>query len=167
MNMLLRFWYMLLQIRRQAIKPAGFCEPLTRTYCVLPHDLGWRDHLPNYRFLSFIELNTTQWLKTQTQVKKSAWIMATQEVIYLKPMLPFTRFSITSEVIGWDSKYLFFRHEFKAKGKLTAISLCKVMILSAQKSVTPEQITASPEQLNAQISSLQSHQDEVKSATLS
>ena len=62
MNMLLRFFIMtsLLkqQLKQQAITEKLSMETLTapvvRSYRVLPQDMGFRNHLPNYRYLSFI-----------------------------------------------------------------------------------------------------------------
>ncbi len=165
MNMLLRFWFLLLQIYTGFVKPAAVGDAVVRSYRILLHDLGWRDHLPNYRFLSFVELNITQWVKMQTGVKKGAWLMATQEIMYLKPMLPFSRFTISSQLIGWDLKYFFMRHEFRVKGKLTGISVCKIMLLDNKKPVSPALITGQEAHITDEISSLQSHQLAVKEAT--
>lgn len=165
MNMLLRFWYLLLQITFKQIKTQNFDAPLTRRYRVGLHDLGWRDHLPNYRFLSFIELNTTQWLKTQTSLRKAVWLMAAQEVIYLKPVAPLSGFEITSQVIGWDTKYLFLRHEFKVKNKLVATAITKIIVLKNKQAVASEVITGSKESLNESISTFQAHQQAVKNAS--
>lgn len=164
MNMLLRFWYLLAQIALKKIELKEFDASLSRSYRVGLHDLGWRDHLPNYRFLSFIELNTTQWLRTQTPVTDGAWLMATQEVIYLKPVKPFARFEITSQVIGWDAKYLFLRHEFRVKEKLVATAITKVIIIKDKKPVPCLEITGSQERLNDTITTFQAHQQAVKNS---
>lgn len=164
MNMLLRFWYLLAQIALKKVELKEFDESLSRTYRVGLHDLGWRDHLPNYRFLSFIELNTTQWLKTQTPVTNAAWLMAAQEVIYLKPVKPFTRFEISSQVIGWDAKYLFLRHEFRVKEKLVATAITKIIIIKDKKPVPCLEITGSQEKLNDTVRTFQAHQQAVKNS---
>ena len=46
--------------------------------------MGFRDHLPNYRYLSFIELNVTRWVKAcchEKGIKPLNWVIAMQEMI--------------------------------------------------------------------------------------
>ena len=95
MNMLIRFFIMVnllkQQLKQQSVSEHLAIETLTtptvRSYRILPHDMGFRHHLPNYRYLSFIELNITQWLMTcchQKGIKNLGWVIAMQEMVYLK-----------------------------------------------------------------------------------
>ena len=67
MNMLIRFFIMVSLLKQQlkqqltseSLSVETLTVPIVRHYRVLPHDMGFRDHLPNYRYLSFIELNIT------------------------------------------------------------------------------------------------------------
>ena len=92
MNMLIRFFIMISllkqQLDKQSVKQRLSAEmlavPIVRQYRVLPHDMGFRDHLPNYRYLSFIELNITNWLMTcchQKGIKNLGWIIAMQDMV--------------------------------------------------------------------------------------
>ena len=90
MNMLIRFFIMVSLLKQQLKQQQAVSEnlsvetlsaPIVRHYRVLPHDMGFRDHLPNYRYLSFIELNITNWLMAcchQKGLKNLGWIIAMQ-----------------------------------------------------------------------------------------
>ena len=63
MNMLVRFFIMVSLLKQQQKQQATVhmslelvTAPTLRDYRILPHDMGFRTHLPNYRYLSFIEL---------------------------------------------------------------------------------------------------------------
>ena len=58
MNMLLRFFIMVSLLKQQLKQQSTsnhlsietLTAPTVRQYRVLPHDMGFRDHLPNYRY---------------------------------------------------------------------------------------------------------------------
>lgn len=55
MNLLIRYLILCLTFKNYTTLPK-FTDTITRKYRILPHDMGFRDHVPNYRYLSFIEL---------------------------------------------------------------------------------------------------------------
>ena len=126
MNMLIRFFIMVSLLKQQlkqqstseCISIETLIEPTVRHYRVLPHDMGFRDHLPNYRYLSFIELNITRWVMArchQKVIKKLDWIMSMQEMVYLKPIKFLDKVTLSSTVAGWDQKYVYFEHRLQTK----------------------------------------------------
>ena len=93
MNMLIRFFIMVNLLKQQLkqqtasehLSVATLTTSVIRQYRVLPHDMGFRDHLPNYRYLSFIELNITHWLMAcchQKGIKNLGWIIAEPPRLY-------------------------------------------------------------------------------------
>ena len=90
MNMLIRFFIMVSLLKQQLKQQTAnehlsvetLTKPIVRHYRVLPHDMGFRDHLPNYRYLSFIELNITKWLMAcchQKGIKNLGCIIASKK----------------------------------------------------------------------------------------
>ena len=173
MNMLVRFFIMvslLKQQQKQQSKGKMSSElvtaPTLRHYRILPHDMGFRTHLPNYRYLSFIELNITRWLLAcchQTNCKFLRWIIAMQEMIYLKEVKFLDKMSVSSQVVGWDNKYVYFTHRFFVKNQLMAVGMTKVLLINKQGACPPNELNMVGEQLTDVITTWNTHQTAVKS----
>ncbi len=175
MNMLIRFFIMTSLLKQQLKKePASqklsverVTTATTRYYRVLPHDMGFRDHLPNYRYLSFIELNITQWLAKcchHKDIEPLKWVLAMQEMIYLKPIRFLHKITLNSVVVGWDQKYVYFEHRFFVKNQLMGVGMSKFVLEDKQgKRYTPAVLDMTGEQLTATITTWNEHQVAVKS----
>lgn len=175
MNMLLRFFIMT-SLLKQQLKQQSVCEqlsvemltaPIVRHYRVLPQDMGFRNHLPNYRYLSFIELNITRWLLAcshQKGLKSLQWIIAMQEMVYLKEIKFLDKMSVNSSLVGWDHKYVYFEHRFFVKSQLMAVGMTKFVLVNKQGKCTPNCLDMAGEQLTDVITSWNTHQTAVKSA---
>ncbi len=175
MNMLLRFFIMygLLQqkLRHQSLSERLSFEtlsaPTVRHYRVLPHDMGFRDHLPNYRYLSFIEINVTRWLLAcchQKGIKNLDWVIAMQEMIYLKEIKFLAKMTVSSKLVGWDKKYVYFEHRFFVKSQLMSVGMTKFILMDKKGKYTPDILDMTGEQLTDVINSWNKHQVAVKSA---
>ncbi|WP_201536910.1 acyl-CoA thioesterase [Psychrobacter immobilis] len=176
MNMLIRFFIMssLLkqQLKQQSVTERLSIETLTaptvRHYRVLPHDMGFRDHLPNYRYLSFIELNVTRWLMAcchQKGIKPLNWVIAMQEMIYLKQINFLDKMTLSSAVAGWDHKYVYFEHRFFVKNQLMSVGMSKFVLMDKKgQQQVPEVLDMMGEQLTDVITTWNKHQVAIKSA---
>lgn len=175
MNMLLRFFIMS-RLLKQQLKQQSICEqlsiemltvPIVRHYRVLPHDMGFRNHLPNYRYLSFIELNITRWLLAcchQKGIDPLQWIIAMQEIIYLKEIKFLDKMTVSSTVLGWDSKYVYFEHRFFVKSQLMAVGMTKFVLMNKQGKCAPNSLDMTGTKITEVICSWNTHQTAVKSA---
>ena len=175
MNMLIRFFIMISllkqQLNKQSVKQCLSAEmlaaPIVRQYRVLPHDMGFRDHLPNYRYLSFIELNITNWLMTcghQKGIKNLGWIIAMQEMVYLKEIKFLNKMTVNSVLVGWDTKYVYFETRFFVKHQLMGIGMTKFVLTDKKGKCAPELLDMLGEQTNDVIDSWNAHQVAIKSA---
>ncbi|GAB2637447.1 acyl-CoA thioesterase [Psychrobacter pocilloporae] len=174
MNMLLRFFIMVSLLKQQLkhqsasemISLETLTAPTVRHYRVLPHDMGFRDHLPNYRYLSFIELNITNWLMTcchQKGIKNLGWIIAMQEMVYLKQIKFLDKMTLSSAVAGWDHKYVYFEHRFFVKNQLMGVGMTKFVFTDDTGMRTPEVLDMTGERLTEVINTWNNHQIAVKS----
>ncbi|MGE6393091.1 acyl-CoA thioesterase [Psychrobacter pacificensis] len=174
MNMLLRFFIMVSLLKQQlkhqsaseTISLETLTAPTVRHYRVLPHDMGFRDHLPNYRYLSFIELNITNWLMTcchQKGIKNLGWIIAMQEMVYLKQIKFLDKMTLSSAVAGWDHKYVYFEHRFFVKNQLMGVGMTKFVFTDDTGMRTPEVLDMTGERLTEVINTWNNHQIAVKS----
>ena len=176
MNMLIRFFIMssLLkqQLKQQSVTERLSIETLTaptvRHYRVLPHDMGFRDHLPNYRYLSFIELNVTRWLMAcchQKGIKPLNWVIAMQEMVYLKQINFLEKMTLSSAVAGWDHKYIYFEHRFFVKNQLMSVGMSKFVLMDKKgQQQAPKVLDMMGEQLTDVITTWNKHQVAIKSA---
>ena len=174
MNMLLRFFIMVSLLKQQlkhepmseTISFETLIAPTVRNYRVLPHDMGFRDHLPNYRYLSFIELNITNWLMTcchQKGIKNLGWIIAMQEMVYLKEIKFLNKMTVNSVLVGWDKKYVYFETRFFVKHQLMGIGMTKFVLTDKKGKCAPAVLDMLGEQTNDVIDSWNAHQVAIKS----
>lgn len=185
MNMLIRYFILMHLLKREGGKPVSsnsknnkqepaesldqdlFFKPFSRSYRVLPHDMGFRNHLPNYRYLSFIELNITSWifeLKKQTQLSDLTinWIISMQEMVYLKEIKFLNKMTVTSTLEGWDAKYVYFQHHFYVKNTLMAIGLTKFVLTDKKGKLSPEIFGMQGEHLSDVINTWNANQLAIK-----
>ncbi len=143
-------------------------KPFSRSYRVLPHDMGFRNHLPNYRYLSFIELNVTGWLykilkKLNLGGMSVEWIISMQEMVYLKEIKFLDKMKVTSALEGWDEKYVYFQHHFYVKDTLMAVGLTKFVLVTKQGIQPPASLGMVGESLTDVIETWNANQRSIKS----
>lgn len=165
MNMLLRLLMVVFftnqQLKNTNKKPTTFTQPIHQSFRVLPHDLGWRDHLPNYRFFSFIELNIIKWLKLNLG-EVIDWPIVSQEMVYIKRVKPLDKFTVTSQLITWDDKYVYFQHAFNVKNQLVATGISKIMLIKNQTKLSPTMLITGTPPNTALLVSWQQHLQQLK-----
>lgn len=190
MNMLIRFFIVMALLKREHAEQnkgkqqkaqnsvdssasqnnvsADLFQPFSRSYRILPHDMGFRNHLPNYRYLSFIELNVTGWLykilkKNQLGGLSMDWIISMQEMVYLKEIKFLDKMTVTSALEGWDEKYVYFQHHFYVKNTLMAIGLTKFVLMNKEGKQSPAVLGMQGKHLTEVIKTWNSNQTAIKS----
>lgn len=106
MNLFIRMFLIIFLARRKPF--TSVVQVRSDRFRVWLHDLGWRDHLPNYRVYSFMELGRFGiWHQSRLALsgRYSLRMIAAQDFIYLKPIKPFQSFEMTTELLNWDEKY--------------------------------------------------------------
>ena len=168
MNLLLRFLFLWLTsygVRYQ------LNTVVRQYYRVQPHDMGWRDHLPNFRFLSFMELGRFEfWRGVRGDLKSTIGtrLIAAQDMVYIRPVGFLARLAMDTTLAGWDQKYVYFRHDFYVRGKLVAIGMVKEACVIRGSVVNPCDILGaeSPQEANDLLLSWQHFQAEVRNSTV-
>lgn len=190
MNMLIRFFIVMALLKREHAEQnkgkqqkaqnsvdssasqnnvsADLFQPFSRSYRILPHDMGFRNHLPNYRYLSFIELNVTGWLykilkKNQLGGLSMYWIISMQEMVYLKEIKFLNKMTVSSTLEGWDEKYVYFQHHFYVKSTLMAIGLTKFVLMNKEGKQSPAVLGMQGEHLTEVIKTWNANQTAIKS----
>ena len=116
---------------------------------VWPHDLGWRDHLPNYRFCSFFELGRLHfWHGTRLawQGHYRGRMIAAQDILYLRPVPALAAFTCETQLLGWDAKYAYFVHRIYQGEHLCALGLVKEVCLKGGRPVSLLGVLGEPQE---------------------
>lgn len=152
MNLFFRMLIIIFSARQQ--DAVALVEKRNDRFRVWLHDLGWRDHLPNYRVFSFMELGRFGiWHSSRLALsgRYGLRMIAAQDFIYLKPIRPFQVFTMTTEILSWDEKYFYYQHQFFCGKKLVAIGLVKEINLKSGKAVTPLSLLTADSELNGSV----------------
>src|SRR5699024_6780903 len=99
----------------------------------------------------------------QQNQKSLRWIIAMQEMIYLKEVKFLDKITVSSQVVGWDHKYVYFTHRFLVKNQLMAVGITKVLLIKKQGACPPSEFNMVGEQLSDVIATWNTHQSAVKS----
>lgn len=165
-NLLLRLFCLLLSTwlrpRRSPLQQSRV------SFRVWPHDLGWRDHLPNYRFFSFLELGRfALWHASRLPFsgRYHTRMIAAQELVYLRPIRPFSAFECDTRLLGWDHKYCYYLHEVHCAGQLVAVGLVKEACLRRGRVVAPQTVLQLPPQSAPVLVQWQLLQEQLKQLT--
>ncbi|MFT5807759.1 MAG: acyl-CoA thioesterase FadM [Moritella dasanensis] len=152
MNLFFRMLIIIFSARKQ--NAVALVDKRSDRFRVWLHDLGWRDHLPNYRVFSFMELGRFGiWHSARLALsgRYSLRMIAAQDFIYLKPIRPFQAFTMTTEILSWDEKYFYYQHQFFCGDKLVAIGLVKEINLKSGKAVAPSSLLLADSELNGSV----------------
>ncbi len=109
------------------IKPSS---PLTRTRRVNMLDCESFRYMANSKYFYYMDLIRYEVvfrskLYDNTVKKGMFGVLASQKIIYKKPLKMFKKFDITLKLEGSDDKWVYHRQTFKQHGKICAIGFTK------------------------------------------
>lgn len=105
------------------------------TFMAWPWDCDINIHLNNARFLSFMDLSRVYWtaqIGLMPAVLKNHWqgVAGGIEISYIRPIKPFQRFKIITQMIYFDEHYVYLEQSFiSSKKTLHAVAIVKVTLL--------------------------------------
>ena len=127
MNLYLRFLLLLISMPfLKKSKDLKWMEP----FRVWPQDIDINLHLTNARYFSFADLARTYALARfgiLRQMVKKGWlpVVNAEEITFFRPIAPFARLELRTELVYWDEKYFYMQHEYWSKGKICAKALIR------------------------------------------
>ena len=98
----------------------------------------------------------------QSTFEGTRWIIASQQMTYLKQGRLLDKVTLNSQVLGWDSKYFYFRHEFVVKNKVIAVALTKFVLMADGEILPTTTIADKDEQHHPVITSWQNNLADIK-----
>ena len=100
----------------------------------------------------------------QKGIKNLGWIIAMQEMVYLKEIKFLNKMTVNSTLVGWDKKYVYFETRFFVKNQLMGVGMTKFVLTNKQGKCPTEVLDMTGEQLTDIINSWNAHQVAIKSA---
>lgn len=118
-----------------------------------PNDLDLNLHINNGRFLSLMDLGRFDLIARMgllgTFLKKN-WrpVVADAVIQFRRPIRIFQKYTLTSQIIAWDEKWIYIDQRFIRNEKILARGLIKGLIVSPRGSVpVPEVLKASGQEV--------------------
>ena len=97
--------------------PHPVLEPRQASFRAWPFDIDLNRHMNNGRFLSLMDLGRTDLMLStglfQAAISKGWLAMAAGiSITYRRPVFPFQRFHLQTQLIGWDEKWFYLEQSF-------------------------------------------------------
>lgn len=144
MNLYFRLLCLLLKIPfiKKELNPLTVTELQLRTY---PNDLDFNMHVNNGRYLTLMDLGRLHMLAAHglfTATVKRKWfpVLGSAKVHFIRPLKVFQKFTLYSQVIYWDEKWIYVEQKFVYQGKLIATAILKALFVCGKDKITPEQV---------------------------
>lgn len=120
-------------------------EEILQTFRVLPIDLDENLHMNNGRYINYMEVARWELMLRSGFLPlglKEKWIapLAALKVNFIRPFQIFQKFDLRTEIVFWDEKWIYIRHQFFHNEKLHTDGFAKVTIRGKQGSVQPEDV---------------------------
>ena len=101
----------------------------------------------------------------QRPTDKLGWVIASQQLTYIKESFLFDKLTLRSQLLAWDKKYLYFRHEFWVKNDLNVVALTKIVLMLDGQVQPTSVIVQQEEQTHPVIKTWQDNLNEIKKLT--
>lgn len=137
---MLRFFVALLVLR---IKPrVDIFDAVDRDFRVMPWDLDLNIHLNNAKYLKYLDKGRVEHIIHCYGIRelfrnKFKLIVANSEISYIRSLLPWQKFTVSSRVTHWDHKYVYYEQQFISGGQLYAIATLRLALRNGNKAASP------------------------------
>jgi acyl-CoA thioesterase FadM len=144
MNLYLRLIWLLLRL--PLMKKVTDPLAITKLYMrALPNDLDLNMHVNNGRYLTLLDLGRIH-LTAVTGLLRPllkhgyAPMLGSAKVNFIRPLRAFDKFTMTTQLIYWDEKWLYLEQKIYKGEQLCVVALFKALFMSKQGKITPEAI---------------------------
>ncbi len=129
------YWYKFIKILflKRFQKPIGYDETITRTFRVRLFDCDVLGYMAAFKYPSYMDFIRWELIVRSSffqafKNNKLAFVVASQKIIYRKPLKAWSKFSITLELGGWDEKWVYHIHKFEQNNELKAIGVTRIFL---------------------------------------
>lgn len=132
MNLFIRMIWLLLTARGRG--PMGVTDEGRVTLRCWPNDLDVNMHMNNGRYLTIMDLGRMDLIARTglwPVMKARKWfpVVASAKITFRRSINVFQTFELTTQVIGWDEKWLYIEHRMERGGKVMAQAFVKGLFL--------------------------------------
>jgi len=143
----MNLWFRLIRILLSGTfaPQVAWDRPTQVHFRVWPTDLDINLHMTNSRYLALMDLGRTNLLLQSglwkfIRQEKLAPVIAGSLVRFRRPINLFDRITLTTQVIGWDAKWMFIEHRLERRGELACQAIVKGVFVGKAGSVAPSVI---------------------------
>lgn len=145
MNLIFRLIWVILTARARG--PMGVTEEGRFSLRCWPNDLDTNLHMNNGRYLTVMDLGRLDLiLRTGlwTAMRRRKWypVVGSAKITFRRSLNAFEAFDLTTQVIGWDDKWLYIEHRMERDGKLMAQAFVKGLFLGPDGKVPMAELVA-------------------------
>jgi len=143
MNLWLR---VLAVIIRTFFRPRlAFDGPSELPFRVWPHDLDINIHMNNARYMALMDLGRLDLIVRSglwRTVFSEGWqpVIAAALVRFKKPLKPFQPFTLTSQVLGWDERWIYIEHVIKADQAVACHAVVRGAFIRQGAVIPPQEV---------------------------
>jgi len=132
MNLIVRMIWLLMTAKRRG-RMGATDEGRVQLRC-WPNDLDINMHMNNGRFLTIMDLGRLDLIMRTglwpvMRARKWYPVVGTAKISFRRSINVFETFELTTQVIGWDEKWLYIEHRMEREGKVIAIGHIKGLFL--------------------------------------
>src|ERR1051326_5419740 len=142
---ILRFAKVFLRVPRRG--PVDLESGSRIDFRVWPNDLDLNGHMTNSRYFALRDA-----ARYDLVVRSGAWahwkangwypVVAAQSIRFRRSLRPWARYTVVTQVLGWDARSMFIGQRFERDGELCAEAVVRAAFLSKSGRVTPAQVMA-------------------------
>jgi len=137
-------------VRALSAPRLSYLDESVLTMRVWPSDVDSFGHMNNGRYLTLMDLGRNDLIVRAGAMK--LWLMRRWTPLlggvtirYKRPLRPFRRYELHTQILCWDDKWIYFRQRFERQGKVYAVALLKGLLrhMHGGEKVPPREIPMS------------------------
>jgi acyl-CoA thioesterase FadM len=137
-------WTLVRSCWRPRLDPLAKVSTPLRVY---PNDLDGNLHLNNGRYLTLMDIgrfDLTLRTGLMRAMLKNRWypVLAGAVIRFRRPLNPFDRFMMTTQIVWWDERWLFLEQRFEKDGELCARAMVKAVFRRGKRSLPTAELLA-------------------------
>lgn len=144
MNLYLRLLWLLLRLPWMK-KQSDPLASSTLSMRVMPFDLDVFMHVNNGRYLSMMDLGRLHlmWvIGLLKPLRQQRWnpLLGSVKIHYLKPLTLFQHFTLNTQTLYWDEKWIYVEQKIYHRDQLCAVALMKILFIGKEGKIAPQSL---------------------------
>lgn len=145
MNLFFRLIWVIATAWRRS--PLTMLDQSRLTLRVWPNDLDTNIHMNNGRYLTLMDLGRVDLIIRSglwRVIRDNRWapVIGSAKMSYRRPLDPFQRFDIVTQVLGWDDKWVYIEQRFMVGEAMHARGVVKTLFLRGREKVPTSELAA-------------------------